>query len=193
MHHSFRLYTRYRELFLRYYIFQAQWTRLPVVGGLVRAVANLYGRKVSGAYLLSPAEADAIIDASSGLAVVPCTCRQVFHNCDRTIDSEIMVSASRDVHSAERPEEYREISKEEAKAILRKCEDEGLIHTIVKCRHDLYAICNCCACCCVPLRLNKKYGIGGALTRAKDIVEQFRKQQAGSRQTEQLPVEASGR
>ena len=46
MHHSlgpYRLYRRYRELILRYYIFQARWTKIPVLGRLVRWVANLYG------------------------------------------------------------------------------------------------------------------------------------------------------
>ncbi|MBI2851878.1 MAG: ferredoxin-like protein [Chloroflexi bacterium] len=196
MHHSFRFYNRHREWFLRYYIFQAKWTRVPLIGGLVRAVANLYGRNVSGAYLLTPAEADEIIDMSSGLTVVPCTCRQVFHNCHRTIESEIMVSASRNIFSGERPKEYREITKEEARAILRQCEGEGSIHTIIKCRQDLYAICNCCACCCVPLRLSKKYGIGRALVRAKNIVERFRERQRAEPEVERslsLPVEEKGR
>ncbi len=34
MHHSLKLYSRYLELFLRYYIFQAKWTMIPLIGGL---------------------------------------------------------------------------------------------------------------------------------------------------------------
>jgi len=37
-----------------------------------------------------------------------------------------------------------------------------------------YAICNCCSCCCVPLRLKKEYGIGNALVRSDDIVREFK-------------------
>ena len=40
MHHTIRLYSRYRELFLRFYIFMARWTRLPLVGRLVRVVMD---------------------------------------------------------------------------------------------------------------------------------------------------------
>ena len=177
MHHSLRLYSRYRELFLRYYIFQARWTRIPLLGRLVRWVANAYGRNMEGAYLLTPSEAEAIVDCSAGLSLGPCTCRAVFGNCDNSINTEIMVGLSRNVFVTERPHDYREITKQEAKDILRQCHQKGLIHTIVKCREDFYALCNCCLCCCVPLRLSKQYGIGNALTRSGDIVREFREHQ----------------
>ncbi len=174
MHHSLKLYSRYRELFLRYYIFQAKWTQIPLIGRVIRKVANLYGKKVSGAYLLTLNEANEIVDSSEGLALGPCTCRVVFHNCDNPINTEIMVGLNRKIFIEERPHDYREITKQEAKEILRQCHQSGLIHTIVKCRQDFYAICNCCPCCCVPLRLSKKYGIGNALTKNNDIIRQFK-------------------
>lgn len=177
MHHSLKVYSKHREMFLRYYIFQAKWTKIPLVGRLVRWVANVYGNRASGAYLLSPDEAAEIIDISEGVALGPCTCRAVFRNCDNPIDTEIMVGLSRNVFMEEHPHDYREISKETAKDILKECHRRGLIHTIVKCRKDFYAICNCCACCCVPLRLNRNYGIGNALKRSDDIVQRFRKRQ----------------
>jgi len=118
------------------------------------------------------------VDSSEGVALGPCTCRAVFHNCDNPLSAEIMVGLSRNVFLTERPHEYREISREAAKAILKECHQQGLIHTIIKCREDFYAICNCCACCCVPLRLNKNYGIKNALKRSDDIVARFRERQA---------------
>lgn len=172
MHHSLKLYSRYRELFLRYYIFQAKWTRIPLLGSVVRTVANNYGKKMSGAFALTLDEANEIIDTSDGLALGPCTCRATFKNCDKPVQTEIMVGLSRNVFVQERPHDYREITKDEAKDLLRRCHQLGLIHTIVKCRQDFYAICNCCPCCCVPLRLNKRYGIGSALVRREDIVQQ---------------------
>jgi len=185
VHHSLRLYdtyplklySRYRELVLRFYMFMAGWTKIPVIGRLVRGVANAYGRNMEGAYLLTPGEAEEIVDISEGLALGPCSCRAVFKNCDNPVDMEIMLGLSRNVFIEERPHDYREITKQEAKDILSECHQRGLIHTIVKCRQDFYAICNCCSCCCVPLRLSKKYGIGNALTRNGDIVSEFREHQ----------------
>ena len=177
MHHSFKFYRRYRKLFLRYYIFQSGWTKLPLVGKLVRRAANLYGRRVSNAYVLRPEEAAQIIDLSEGVALGPCECRTVFHNCDAPINTEIMLGLSRHAFLEARPGDYREISKEEAKEILADCHRRGLVHTILRCREDFYAICNCCACCCVPMRLVKNYGIANALKRNPDIVRQFRARQ----------------
>lgn len=177
MHHSLRLYSRHRELILKSYMFLATWTKIPLIGRLVRKVANAYGRNMEGAYLLTPNEAEEIVDTSEGLALGPCTCRAVFRNCDNPINVEIMVGLSRNVFMGERPHDYREITKQEAKDILKQCHQRGLIHTIVKCRQDFYAICNCCSCCCVPLRLSKKYGIGNALTKSDEIVQEFKEHQ----------------
>jgi hypothetical protein len=175
MHHSLRIYSRYRELFLRYYIFQAKWTKIPLAGSLVRRVANLYGKKGSSAYLLTLEEACEIVDSAEGLALGPCTCRVVFKNCPNPIESEIMIGLDKNVFIEQRPHDYREITREEAKEILRKCHSNGLLHTIVKCRDDFYAICNCCSCCCVPFRLSKQYGINNALVRNSNIVEEVKK------------------
>ena len=177
MHHSIRLYSRHRESVLKFYIFMARWTKIPLIGRLVRGVAILYSKKGSAAYLLTLDEAEEIVDISEGLALGPCTCRAVFRNCDNPINAEIMVGLSRNVFIEERPHDYREITRQEAKDVLNQCHQRGLIPTIVKCRQDFYAICNCCSCCCVPLRLSKQYGIGNALARSDDIVREFRKRQ----------------
>lgn len=177
MHHSLRLYSRHREWVLKFYIFMARWTKIPLIGKLVRGVANLYGKKGSRAYLLTLNEAEEIVDSSGGLALGPCDCRTVFRNCDNPINTEIMVGLSRNVFIEERPHDYQEITKQEAKDVLRQCHQRGLIPTIVKCRQDFYAICNCCSCCCVPLRLSKEYGVGNALVRSDDIVREFRERQ----------------
>ena len=105
MHHSLRVYSRYRELFLRYYIFQAKWTGLPLIGKLVRKVANLYGKRASGAYLRTLQEANEIIDNSDGLALGPCTCRIVFKNCENPTNTEIMLSLGHNIFFNGRPYE----------------------------------------------------------------------------------------
>jgi len=174
MHHSLRIYSRYRELFLKYYIFLAKWTRLPLIGKLVRKVANWYGKNASGACLLTLQEANEIVDLSDGLALGPCTCRIVFKNCENPTNTEIMLSVGRNVFVEERSHDYEKITKKEAKEVLRQCHLNGLIHTIIKCRQNYYAICSCCSCCCVPLRLNRQYGIGNALVRKSNIVEEIK-------------------
>jgi hypothetical protein len=173
MHHTLKLYNRNRPLVLKAYIFFGRWTRIPVIGPIVRKAGNLWGGNMSAAYALNLEEAYAIVDASNGLALGPCTCRETFHNCDAPISAELLLSL--DHHfAASHDKEFREVSKQEAKAIIKNCHERGLLHTIIKCREDFYALCNCCRCCCVPLRLSKDYGIGRALIRDKGIVEKFK-------------------
>lgn len=177
MHHTLKLYSRHREASLRFYLFWAAWTRIPLIGLAVRLVGNWWGKRLEGAYLLKTVEAEQIVDMAEQLAVGPCACRQIAHKCTNPIQAEIMLGMDGNVFVAERPQDYRRISKEEAKQILRDCHERGLIHTIIRCRDEYYAICNCCACCCVPLRLSRAYGIKSALVRREDIVAQFRSHQ----------------
>ena len=79
------------------------------------------------------------------------------------------------------PKDAQEITAEKAREILQDSQRRGLVLTILKCREDYYAICSCCTCCCVPLRLSKRYGIGEALVRHKDIVKEFREYVAAER------------
>ena len=173
MHHSLRLYSKYREIFLRYYIFQAKWTRIPLLGTVVRVVAKAYGNNAHNAYLLTLEEANQVIDASRHLSLGPCCCRKVFRNCDNPVNVELVVGLDTNVFTEKRQGDYKEISKEEAKDILMACHRRGLLHSLVRCGNEFYAMCNCCPCCCVPLRLKRRYGIGNALVRKSNIVEVF--------------------
>ena len=177
MHHSLRFYGQHQHQFLRLYICLAKLTKIPLIGRLVRHIANLYGQRGHHGYLLTIAEAEQIIDTSKNVALGPCSCRQVFHHCDNPVMSEIIVGTGFEVFSQIRPNDFREVSKEEAKQILQQCREKQLMHTLSRCRGDFYTICNCCSCCCVPSRLMQNYGIEYALLRNKTVVEDFRRQQ----------------
>lgn len=185
MHHTFKLYSKNRDFVLRVYMFFARWTKIPLLGQLVRWVASKYGSNMHGAYLLTPSEAEELVSIAEGVAAAPCTCRNLYKKCDNPADNEILLGPTRHIHQhAMTTRDSREITRDEAGEILRDSHRRGLILTIIKCRGDFYAICSCCSCCCVPLRLNKQYGIGGALVRHKDIVEEFRHYQQSYRAEE---------
>lgn len=42
----------------------------------------------------------------------------------------------------------REITREEALEILKKCEEAGLVHMVDNAREGIRHTCNCCGCCC---------------------------------------------
>jgi hypothetical protein len=178
MHHTLKLYGGNRKNTLRVYMFFARWTRIPLAGRMVRRVANAYGRNMHRAYLLTPAEAEELVAAAEGVALTVCDCRKLYHRCDNPLDTEILLGPTRHVMREAMPEGAREIDREEALEVLRENHRRGLIFTILKCHGDFYAICSCCTCCCVPLRLSRQYGIGDVLTRHSDIVGEFREYQA---------------
>lgn len=173
MHHALKFYSRYRESFLRYYIFQAKWTRLPIIGEMVRSIAQAYGKKRHSVYLLSLEQAFEIIGLSTRLALGPCSCRKVFKKCDNPASAEILIGTGVDIFAGNRLGDCREITKQEAIEVLTACHEKHLLHTLVKCGENFYALCNCCSCCCVPLRLKRDYGIGSAFSKADNIVELF--------------------
>ncbi len=174
MHHSLKLYGSNRKFILRIYMFFARWTKIPLIGWLVRYIANAYGRNLHRAHLLTPLEAEELVGIAAGVAVTTCDCRKVFHKCDNPVDTEILLGPTRHVMQEAMPDGTQEISREAALKVLRENHRRGLIFTILKCRNDFYAICSCCTCCCVPLRLSKQYGIGEVLVRHSDIVSEFR-------------------
>jgi hypothetical protein len=155
----------------------ARCTRIPLLGRLAVWIANTYGKNLHRAYLLTQDEADELLEIAEGVAVTSCDCRRVFHNCDNPLNTEILLGPSRKVFLEEMPHDAREINKDEARDILIDCHQRRLVPTILKCRGDFYAICNCCSCCCLPLRLSKQYGIGNAVIRHKDIIGEFREYQ----------------
>jgi hypothetical protein len=149
-------------------------TRIPLLGRLIRKIANTYGRSQHHAYLLTSAEAEELLALAGGIAAAPCTCRNIYQKCRHPRDNEILLAPSKHILIETMPHDAQEITREKAREILQDSQRRGLILTILKCREDFYAICSCCSCCCVPLRLSKRYGIGEALVRHKDIVKEFR-------------------
>ena len=184
MHHTLKFYNANRSGILRFYMFFAACTRIPWLGQLFRKIANIYGRSQHHAYLLTPSEAEELVSIAGGMAAAPCTCRTIYRKCSHPSDNEILLAPSRHVLQETMSHDSQEISHEKALEILRDSQKRGLILTVLKCRDDFYAICSCCSCCCVPLRLSKQYGIGEVLVRHKDIVKEFREYLAAHQNAE---------
>ncbi len=98
-----------------------------------------------------------IIESAEDLRVTDCICRVIQRNCDMPLETCIQVN-----NSAKYMRDRgigREISREEARDILKTCEDAGLVHmTLNKSTVDHF-ICNCCECCCFALPLVIKEGL----------------------------------
>jgi len=101
--------------------------------------------------ILDADSVDRIIETAEVIAVTPCTCRVIAHKCDQPIEVCLQVNnAAR--YTLDRGT-GRELSKEEALATLRQCEESGLVHVTMNKAHVGHFICNCCPCCCQALPL----------------------------------------
>ena len=105
-------------------------------------------------------EALSLIDALDGpLGVGPCRCRTGHGACPHPLETDIVIRTGFHAWMKAFPKEYREITKEEAKTIVRTAHSLGMFHMVfVHCPVNLYneyAICNCCTCGCVPYIINR--------------------------------------
>jgi hypothetical protein len=177
MHHTLGLYGKHQHKLLHFYMSAARLTNIPVIGAMARWAANFYGKHGHSGYYLTLNEAEKIVDIAKSVSLGPCSCRAEFHNCDHPVMSEIVLGNGSSEVYASRQKEFKPVSKEEAKEVLRQGHQKRLTQSIMRCGDHFYAICNCCNCCCVPSRLRQNFGIGQALVRNLNVVEDFRRQQ----------------
>jgi Pyruvate/2-oxoacid:ferredoxin oxidoreductase delta subunit/predicted transcriptional regulator len=88
-----------------------------------------------------------LIDGASNLAVTRCSCRANDGACGKDLDVCIQVDRAAD-YAIERGT-GKQISKEETIELLRKCEEEGLVHVAENKKALGHVICNCCSDCCI--------------------------------------------
>ena len=112
MHHTLKFYNANRPGILRFYMFFAAGTRLPLLGGLARRIVNAYGRSQHHAYLLSPPEAEELVAIAGGVAAAPCTCRTIYRKCSHPTDNEILLAPSRHILLETMPRDAQEITRE---------------------------------------------------------------------------------
>ena len=66
----------------------------------------------------------------------------------------------------DKSDEIRALTREEAGRILEKAADEGLVHSTMNQRDQLYYVCNCCTCCCGILRGVAEFSVPTALANS---------------------------
>ena len=177
MHHLLPFYGKHQQKFLKSYIWMARLSKVPLLGIPIKFLANTYARRQHGSFYITLKDAERIIDASKNIKLGPCSCRQVSNNCSKPLMAELVLGAGELIYAEAEQNSFKAIGKEEAKELMRRCHNEGMLHTIIQYHGLYYAICNCCTCCCVPYRLKNDYGIQFAIDRNSNIVEEFIEQQ----------------
>lgn len=101
-----------------------------------------------------------LIETSETIAVTKCTCRLIAHKCDKPL--EVCLQLGKAARYTLERGTGKEVSKAEALDIIKKCEEEGLIHVTMNRTSNMHFICNCCGCCCMAMPMiiqyNRKMG-----------------------------------
>ena len=103
-------------------------------------------------------ELKTLIENATAISVGPCSCRRarrlMGEGCGHLEEDMCMYLNDNAVCYSEQGY-HRLITKEEAYEILRRAEDNGLVHEINQTPgfEDATAICNCCGCSCYALRI----------------------------------------
>ena len=103
-------------------------------------------------------EISTLIEKAWAISVGPCSCRRsrrlMGEGCGH-LEEDMCLYLNDNAISFSKNGEHRLITKEEAYAILRRAEDNGLVHEVNQSLgfDDVTAICNCCGCSCYALRI----------------------------------------
>ncbi|MBN1690235.1 MAG: 4Fe-4S binding protein, partial [Dehalococcoidia bacterium] len=126
-------------------------------------------KEIQGSTEVQPYEkVSEIIESSTRFAVADCICRKesrmLGKGCDKLLEACMSFGPAADFYIENGL--GREITQEEARQILQKAEEDGLIHCSWNHAKNKDFICNCCGCCCKVLALVTKYGNPAAVVRS---------------------------
>lgn len=96
------------------------------------------------------------IDEAKYICVGDCSCRSIMGACDSPIETCMGVGYAAK-YLVERGLS-RPIDKEEAKSIVRKAHEAGLVSIPNNAKENIGIICHCCKCCCAQLRVATRFG-----------------------------------
>jgi ferredoxin len=94
-----------------------------------------------------------IIEGAKTLAVTNCSCRVISGSCEKPW--EVCMQVDRAAEYGIERGTGRALSKSEALQIIKKCEEEGLVHVVDNRQTVGHVICNCCKDCCMNWPLMK--------------------------------------
>jgi len=109
-----------------------------------------------------------IIEANTKFAVAGCICRKeseiMGDKCDKLLEACMTFGFAADYYIENGM--AREISKEEAKQVLLKPEEDGLVHCSSNHQGEKIFICNCCGCHCKALAYITKHDMPGLIAQS---------------------------
>ncbi|WP_457576009.1 ATP-binding protein [Desulfomarina sp.] len=103
-----------------------------------------------------------ILAKANSVAVQDCECRTHYKRCDKPLDVCFLLNKVGDKFVS--MGKARHVSLNEVTDILKKANENGLVHlALYMPDHEIFALCSCCSCCCHELQIVK-------LTERKELM-----------------------
>lgn len=157
------------KLLLRFYLFGSWFIKVPFFGKMLKRWIEWYGATQHGGKVVSKEEAYFWIEKAGSILCSFCYCRDTFKHCSTPLNVCLRISDVK-LFQATDGKRAKLVSIQEAKGIIDTSEKGGLIHLIAWCNYpQIYAICNCCSCCCIAYQIWDRYKIASALQKGDMI------------------------
>ena len=146
---------------------------MPVGAGPMRVIpiqSSIDGDSHSAPY----EEVETILNSNTLFAVADCSCRRsrrlMGEGCGH-LEKDMCIQLGKGAEYYIRTGRARQITREEAFEIIKKAEENGLMHQIPNIDGgETHAICNCCGCSCYSLR-NASYFKSPDMVRSNYVSE----------------------
>lgn len=147
--------------------------KMPIGIGPMRVIpiqSSIDGDSHSAPY----EEIETILNKNTLFAVADCSCRRsrrlLGEGCGH-LEKDICIQLGKGAEYYIRTGKARQITREEAFAIIKKAEENGLMHQVPNIdAGETHAICNCCSCSCYSLR-NASYFNSPDMIRSNYVSE----------------------
>jgi ferredoxin len=157
-----------------------------VLSKLPRSVARLGSSAISKRMQrdhfgqpLSLEDVERVLDLATSITVIPCVCRM--HEPNKTADEvcvlvttkpidDVLMEGFKDYDGGPGLDDFHTMSREDAMALMRSCEEAGLMHSIWTFNTPFTAaICNCnLSSGCMAMKMTAGYGIK-IMWRGEDV------------------------
>ena len=143
---------------VRFSYMMGQLAVKPVIGPMIRKSLEWHYRYIHTNSVVVPIEvAEELIRNTTDIAVSPCVCRTVRHNCDNPIYTCFGINF---YGSLKKKAGERAVSKDDALAVAEMAHKRGLISVVESCVQPYQDnLCFCCTCCCMPLTLKEQFHV----------------------------------
>lgn len=135
-----------------------------------------------------------LLEGAKSFQVVDCICRKerALHGKTCKHSVEVCLGFSNSEGAFDTYRRGKTISKAEALEVLKKSEEEGLVHCTYNVQAGNMFVCNCCSCCCGILRGMKSFNAPFLLAKSDyfAVIDQETCAACGFCMEERCPMEA---